>query len=107
MHRFMMSGLILIAAVSTAIASDRYPIKKRYVNQTGQVVTIGDAPQIAAYAAVPLRRTLPPVPAVPIIAAISAQQIPQVVVPQVASSDIEFGAGGVDPNQWPGDRSNR
>ena len=83
-----------MALCSFASASDRYPTKKRYVNQTGEVVTIGAVQPVAAYAEVPVRRILPQLQIVTV-----AKTAPVVrVAPQPANDTVL---------DWPSDRNNR
>lgn len=107
MRQLLISSLIVIAVVSTASASDRYPVKKRYVNQTGEIVTIGKATQVAAIAVAPLRRALPPVQIVPVAKAPSTTN-PALrnfaINTRSSSRDSLFGPINTDPADWPSGR---
>jgi hypothetical protein len=107
MRQLLISGLIVLATIVSAFASDRYPVKKRYVNQTGQVMTIGEARQVAAYAPVPRARTLPPIQIVPVAAIPTiARPAPRLITAQsgVTRNGL-FGAVNVDPANWPSGRT--
>ena len=105
MRQLPMSALIVIATVATASASDRYPAQKRYVNQTGEVVTIGQAPQIAAYAAVPVRGALPPVQIVPVAEAPRIiKPAPRMITEISPRRNGLFGSINTDPSNWPSGR---
>jgi hypothetical protein len=109
MGKFLFSAFVILATIVTASASDRYPIKKRYVNQAGQVVTIGAATQIAVIA--PLRKTaVQPLPAVQTVRAIEPGEDIEPARAAVAidtrssSRDSLFGAINADPRDWPSGR---
>ena len=107
MRQLLISSLIVIAVVSTASASDRYPVKKRYVNQAGEIVTIGQATQVAAIAVAPLRRALPPVQIVPVVKAPSTTSpaLRNVAIDTRSSRrDGLFGPVNVSPEDWPSGR---
>ena len=103
MRRLLISALITIATVSTASALDRYPKTKRYVNQTGEIVVMGQVPQ--AYAAVPVRRALPPVQIVPVAEAPRMiKPAPQMISEKSSARGSLFGAINTDPADWPSGR---
>jgi hypothetical protein len=106
MRQLLISGLIVLATIVSASASDRYPVKKRYVNQTGQVMTIGEAPQVTAYAPVPRARALPAIQIVPVAAIPTiVRPAPRLVTAQSgATRDRLFGGVNVDPANWPSGR---
>ena len=105
MRQLLISTVMVIAAISTTSASDRYPTKKRYVNQTGEVVTIGNAPQMAAYAEVPVRRALPQLQIVPVVAApLFIKPVPRMVTASSPARSGLFGAINVEPSDWPSGR---
>jgi hypothetical protein len=105
MRQLLISVLIVIATVSTASASDRYPTKKRYVNQTGEVVIIGQAPQVMAYAPMRPVRALPPVQIVPVAEAPRAvKPAPKIITANATSRGGLIGAINSDPANWPSGR---
>lgn len=109
MRHIFVSALILLSTVVTAAASDRYPKAKRYVNQTGEVMVIGQATQVVAIAKTQKRRllvrALPPVQIVPVV---EVRPVPRVVVVSAqytpAKSGI-FSDINADPANWPSGRS--
>ena len=114
MRHILISCLIMLAAATTATASDRYPSARSYVTQTGQVVTIGQAAHNVAY--VPVRRALPAVQIVPVVQAprlqaprLQAQRPLAQPVPRLVAvkNSAPFGkAGMIDDNsaEWPSGR---
>jgi hypothetical protein len=105
MRQLLISGLVVIATVSTAAALDRYPTKKRYVNQTGQVVIIGQTSQVLAYAEVQVRNALPPVQTVPVAEAQrTVKPAPKIISANATSRRGLIGAINSDPANWPSGR---
>ena len=104
MRQILISSFILLAAFGTASASDRYPTAKRYVNQTSEVVVIGQATQVAAIAATPQRRALPRVlPALKIVPVVKAQTAPRLVAVETPQSSVSNAAYD-DSAIWPSGR---
>ena len=104
MRQLLISGFMVIATVTTASALDRYPKAKRYVNQSGEIVVMGQKPQ--AYAEVPVRRAMPLLQIVPVIEMPAAKRPAlRVVAVQRASTEGLFGAINVDPKDWPSGRT--
>jgi hypothetical protein len=94
MRQLLISISIVFGLAATAAASGRYPTQKRYVNQTGEVVMIGQAPQLAAFAEAPVRTALPSVKIVPVAEAPSAfNPAPKLITTKVTD--------------WPTERGNR
>jgi hypothetical protein len=113
MRQLLISGLIIVATAASATASDRYPSAKRYVNQTGEVVTIGQVANIMAYAPVRRAAVLPAVQTVPVLEqTIVRHAAPRHAAPQVVAVQprtmLRGGLSGsinVDPANWPSGRT--
>ena len=101
MRHILISSLLVLATITTAAASDRYPKAKRYVNQTGEVMVIGQASQIMEIAALPQRRALarvlPALQLVPVVKAQPAQRLVAVETPRSSVSDAVYD----DSANWP------
>jgi hypothetical protein len=114
MRQIVISGLIalgtIVSCCSVASASERYPTKKRYVNQTGQVMAVGEPSHVMAIAEAPQRRSraLPAVQVVPVAEApIFANPAPRLVVAQTQRPGPRnglFGPINIDPADWPSGR---
>lgn len=106
MRKILISGFLVLATMATAAASDRYPTAKRYVNQTGQVMAIGEAPAIIAYAPLRIVRQLPALRAIATIQApVKLTPARSLVSPIETSARGLFGGVNIDPSQWPSGRT--
>jgi hypothetical protein len=105
MRQLLISFLVLSATLGSAAGSDRYPVKKRYVNQTGEIVTIGQAAQIAAIAPMPQRRALPPLRILPVLdTPVIAKPAPKAISLTSPTRSGLLGSINVDPSDWPSGR---
>ena len=66
MRHILISSLLVFSTAGMASASERYPTTQRYVNQSGQVVSIEKTLTMRPLAIAPAHANLPPVRMVPI-----------------------------------------
>ena len=109
MRHILISSLLVIATITSVSASERYPTVKHYVNQTGQIMAIGQATQVREIAVVrsaPRALQIVPIVEVPVDVPVRANPAPRLVAIEApAKARIGLiGSINIDPADWPSGR---
>jgi hypothetical protein len=119
MRQILISSAIIVSTLAAASASDRYPVKKRYVSQAGEIVVIGQAVQMADFEAsrqqpitvrAKVHQKVRPVPGFEKVSLtnpqVSVNERPAGTATDTRSSSRNslFGPINVNPSDWPSGR---
>lgn len=104
MRHILMTSVFMAATLASASASDRYPVTKRFVNQTGEVVAMRRLPM--SYAAVSHQHGLPAIQIVPVtVEPVRVKRSVRSAPAYNASRDSLLGTVNDDPQSWPSGRT--